>query len=423
VIAVLFVGCLALACFQAAGPQEPAPGVEVAAPGRLFVARLAKARGQERVPDAIARWRLEVVDADGRALWSTFHPAPGEGERYRLAEDGSVFVVLHPAWSDARPVVTLRAAQGEPAQVYGGALAIPREALAEARPEGAWLAEGEEAAAFEWIPGPFGPLQVLDLVCVDGQARRIDLASGLTLAGGGARVAVWVEPPFEKETVPPSRVPLVKTFFAPDSVAGDEPLVVRVEGEHPNPGWKVFAFGLEPGGEDGRTLWLTPRARPPMPGGLVLQQVEPYVAEARIHGLPPGTYQLVVEGDEGPAGPPLPFEVRPGGVLAELRTTGGILGLDETVTLYANGVVQVVRNKPELDDMSFAPPRAFANARTELSRLPALSPGAASPGSDLMRYELRWRAPEGWREISADDGSARGEVRRAIDAVRALVQP
>jgi len=155
----------------------------------------------------------------------------------------------------------------------------------------------------------------------------------------------------------------------------------------------------------------------------VLQQIEPYVAEARVHGLPPGTYQLVVEGAEGPAGPPLPFEVRPGGVLATLRTRGGILGLDETVTLYANGVVHVVRNKPELDDMSFAPPRAFASARTELSRLPALSPGAASPGSDLMRYELRWRAPEGWRELVADDGSARGEVRRAIDAVRALAQP
>jgi hypothetical protein len=73
--------------------------------------------------------------------------------------------------------------------------------------------------------------------------------------------------------------------------------------------------------------------------------------------------------------------------------------------------------------MAYAPPRAFAEARAQLSRLAPLSPGAASPGSDLFRYELRWRRPEGWRELVADDGSARGEVRRAVEAVRALAQP
>ena len=73
--------------------------------------------------------------------------------------------------------------------------------------------------------------------------------------------------------------------------------------------------------------------------------------------------------------------------------------------------------------MAFAAPRAFAEARAALLRLPPLSPGAQSPGSDLMRYELRWRTTQGWRELEADDGSARGELRAAVDAVRALAQP
>ena len=44
---------------SSAGPPANA---EVTSQGGLFVARLAKARGQERVPDPIARWRLEVGD-------------------------------------------------------------------------------------------------------------------------------------------------------------------------------------------------------------------------------------------------------------------------------------------------------------------------------------------------------------------------
>ena len=45
-------------------------------PGGHFHARLAKVAGQEKVADAIARWKLTVSDVDGRALWSCFHPAP-----------------------------------------------------------------------------------------------------------------------------------------------------------------------------------------------------------------------------------------------------------------------------------------------------------------------------------------------------------
>lgn len=408
----------------ALAPQDGAEGgLEVTSQGGLFVARLAKAQGQERVPDAIARWKLSVLDTDGREQWSCFHPAPQAGERHLLSEDGAVFVTLHPQWSDSRAVVTLRAGEGQPTQVFGGELGLSREALRGADPAGTWLAQTEAPARFAWIPGPFGPHQVLELDCVDGATHRLDLASGLPLDAGGGQVEVRVEPPFEDETVPPSRVPPVERFSAPDHVAGDEPLVVRIEGAHPNPGWNVFAFGLEPTGDDGRTLLITPRARPPMPGGLVVQQIEPYVAEARIVGLPPGTWKVQVKGRDGPAGAPLPVEVTPGGVLAVLHTTGGFLGLDQTLTLYENGVVEIDRNRPERHGMSFAPPRAFATARMLLSRLAPVSPGVSATGSDMLQYVLRWRRPEGWHEILADDGTLRGELRTTIEALGTLVQP
>jgi len=74
-VSAVLLAVLALA----PAPQEGAQGLVVPGQGGLYEARLAKAAGQERVPDAIARWRLEVADGDGRVLWSCFHPAPDGG--------------------------------------------------------------------------------------------------------------------------------------------------------------------------------------------------------------------------------------------------------------------------------------------------------------------------------------------------------
>jgi hypothetical protein len=418
-IALALAAALALQAAQGEGAKP----IELASQGGHFKARLAKAAGQERVADAIARWRLEVTDADGRALWSQVHPAPQPGQRYLLSEDGAYFVVLAQAWSDSRPVVSIHTSAGDPAQIFGGELDIERGALRSADPPGTWLAPREDAARFTWIAGPYGPRELLELACVDGASRSIDLASGAATDAGGGLVQVTVEPAFVEDSVPPSRAPPVASFAVPPRAAGDEPLVVRVEGAHPQPGWKVFAFGLEAVGEDGRTLLLSPRAKPPMPGGPNVQKIEPYVAEARILGLPPGRYQITVEGAEPAAAAPIAFEITPGGVLAELTTSGGILGLVERVTLFENGVVEVRSNRPERLSMAYSAPRGFAEARAQLSRLPAIAPSIRTPGADLIQFHMRWRAPEGWREVAADEGNARGELSAAIAAVRSLGHP
>jgi hypothetical protein len=421
-----FLACaLAVSLAMQAARSEPAKPLEIESQGGHFKARLGKAAGQERVADAIARWRLEVTDADGRSQWSAVYPAPQASQRFLLSEDGAYFVALAQAWSDSRPIVSIRSGSDEPTPIYGGELDIARDALRTAEPPGAWLAAGDDSARFTWIAGPSGPRQMLELACVDGVRRSIDLESGAATDAGGGQVKVTVEPPFDSDhdSVPPSRPAPVTSFTAPARCAGDEPLVVHIEGSHPQPGWKVFAFGMQAAGEDGRTLVLSPRAKPPMPGGVSVQQVDPYVAEARILGLPPGRYRIAVEGAQGPAATPVEVEITPGGVLAELTTRGGILGLDERVTLFENGVVEVRSNRPERHSMAFNAPRPFAEARALLSRLPAIAPTVASPGADLFKYALRWRAPEGWREVQADDGNARGELRAAIDAVRALTQP
>jgi len=417
----LGVASLALQAVQG----EPSKPIEVASQGGHFVAHLGKAAGQERVADAIARWRLEVTDADGRPQWTAVHPAPQASQRFLLSEDGAWFVVLAQDWSDSRPIVSIRSATGEPTPIFGGELDIARDALRTAEPPGAWLSAADESARFTWIAGPNGPHQLLELACVDGVHRSIDLASGAAIDAGGGQVKVTVEPPFDSDhdSVPPSRPAPVTSITAPARCAGDEPLVVHIEGSHPQPGWKVFAFGMAAGGEDGRTLVLSPRAKPPMPSVNAVQRLEPYVAEARILGLPPGRYRISVEGAKGAAATPVEVEITPGGVLAELTTRGGILGLDERVTLYDNGVVEVRSNRPDRKTMEFSDPRPFAQARALLSKLPAITPPVASPGADLFKYALRWRAPEGWREVQADDGNARGELRAAIDAVRALTHP
>lgn len=407
------IAALALAMCAQAGE------IVVHSRGGHFRALLAKAPGQERVADAIARWKLVVSDAEGRALWSAFHPAPGATQRFLLAQDGSRFAVVDTHYGDAKAVVTLRLGE-DVDRVFGGQLGMDAARLRTAQPAGTWLAEGEEAVRFSWLLGPFGPMQMLDLACFDGVVRRIDLTSGLPLDAGGGQVPVRVEPVFEGETVPPSAIPAVLSASAPEEVFGDEGLVITIEGTHPNPGWRVFAFALEPGGEDGRTLVIAPRAKPPMPGGLQVQKVEPWTAQATLRGLPPGEHRIQVRGSDGPVGPPLAVRVRAGGILASLAVQGGILGLDERVTLFQNGTVAVESNRPERESLRFAAPRAFATAAGLLSALPPLAPGPGPQGADLMRYRLTWRVADRWHEVSGDDGNVRGELRRAIDALLAV---
>lgn len=415
------IAALALA-LCASTAQAPAGGeIVVESRGGHFRAVLDKAPGQERVADAIARWKLAVSDREGRLLWSAFHPAPGATQRFLLAQDGSRFAVVDTHYGDAKAVVTLRLGD-DVDRVFGGQLGMDAARLRTAVPPGTWLAEGEDAVGFSWLLGPFGPMQMLDLSCFDGVVRRIDLASGLPLDAGGGQVPVRVEPVFEGETVPPSAVPAVLSATAPHEVFGDEGLVITIEGTHPNPGWRVFAFALEPGGEDGRTLVISPRAKPPMPGGLQVQKIEPWTAQATLRGLPPGEHLIQVRGSDGPVGPPLAVRVRTGGILAMLAVQGGILGLDERITLFANGTVAVESNRPEREGLHFAPPRAFATAVSLLSALPPLTPGPTSKGADFMSYQLTWRVAERWHSAAGDDGNVRGELRRAIDAILSVAQ-
>jgi hypothetical protein len=414
------IGLLMLGLTVQAGGSADAPSILVQSSGGHFSARLSKAPGQERVADVLARWKLVVTDADGRQIWSCFHPAPAEGRRYLLAHDGSKFVIVDERYGDAQPVVELRGADGEVDKVFGGQLGLAPAVLRAAEPAGSWLAPGESSVAFTWVAGPFGPVQLLDLACIDGELHQIELASGLPLGSGGGQVPVRVEPVFVEDSLPPSRVPVVLRYSAPEQIEGDEALPIAIEGQHPNPGWKVFAFGLEPGGPDGRSVVITPRARPPMPGGLTVEQIEPFTARALLRGLPPGEHFVEVHGEGGLAGPPLRVRVRPGGVLARLHVTGGILGLDETVTLFKNGVVGIEANRPERKSLSYAAPRPFADARRLVTALPPLGGVGVSPGSDLMTYELTWRVGEQWLSARGDDGNLSGEMRRAIEAVRAL---
>ncbi|HVS17840.1 MAG TPA: hypothetical protein VMT18_04505 [Planctomycetota bacterium] len=415
------IALLALAlCARAQEPPRP-DEVVIHSRGNHFRAVLAKAPGQERVPDAIARWKLAVSDADGHLLWSAFHPAPGATQRFSLAQDASRFAVVDTRYGDGQAVVTLR--RGEDVErVFGGQLGMDPAKVRALGSEGTWLADVEQPVRFAWMLGPFGPLQLLDLECFDGEVRRIDLASGLPLDAGGGRVPVRVEPVFVEESVPPSVVPVVTSATAPSEVFGDEGLVVTIHGQHPNPGWRIFAFGLEPGGPDGRTLVITPRAKPPMPGGLQVQKTEPFTVEATLRGLPPGEHMIQVQGQQGPAVEPLVVLVRTGGVLAMLGLSGGILGLDERITLFENGTIAIESNRPQRESLHFAAPRAFAAARTALSSLPPIPPGPGAVGSDFMHYELTWKSGERWHTLTGDDGNVRGELRRAIDAVAAVAQ-
>ena len=180
-------------------------------------------------------------------------------------------------------------------------------------------------------------------------------------------------------------------------------MLVKLAGSPPTPGWKLVGFTLERGAGENE-LVLTPHSEPPK--GPALQVLSPFQGVAAIIGLKPGVYRIRARG-RGPERAESEVTVLPAGLVVRLRTTGGIMGLDELITLYENGVAKRVANKPAEERMFHLHPDTL---RAVDERLPTLEGDDASPsrGADLFEHELGWWSDDEWHSIKLDSVSANG---------------
>ena len=407
----------------------PAPAQEAVSGGGSFSARIARAPGQERVAELLARRLLTVrsntADPAGDPHWSCSYPeVPDATGHFLISDDGSTFVALTGTFAPARVVVRVFRFGEQVASYTGRDIDLGRGEFSTEDGRLTWLSGAEDRVGLAWRETLNGPSLVLELESTLGWGRVIDLTEGQILTGREASVPV-LEPGVDPKLRGVVQVPRVDSFSLPDVALAGVPVELHVEGTHPVANWQLCGFTVDVLDLDGFDLRIVPQTRPPTPGTLPGQRLTGFRGQAALHGLAPGRYLIHVEGSE-PDGLRLPahtLEVLPARVRARLHTTGGIMGLDESIALFIPGVLRVTSSRSSPDDSPHyfqASPERVAELEQALFALALQSPGSRTTrgAADLFHFRLDWWAGDAWRSVEREEGTLEGPVGDLIQVLR-----
>lgn len=390
----------ALVCALVLGVQETDvtfAALELSSASGLFRAQIGKAPGQERVADALARWRLRVFSNDSEAsaepLWSSLFQHRAGERLHLLSDDGQSLLIVEPIYSASRALVRAWGPDGERFSLGAAELDLALRRSAQEQPP--WLSAEGEAVVLEWHETPRGPIQFARLAVLDGAKRWIDLRSGEVRSSPRFESSIAVLPDAALAGVNVLAPPFVTSVECAARLHWGETLEVAIAGSHPTPNWRNVGFQFTLEGEDARTLTLLPMSSPPPANSPQLQVLQGYHATAQVFGLAPGKYTLRVRGrgEEQPADKAI--EVLPARAALEMRTSGGILGMDRRVRIYLGGVAIVESTRPARERrITVMPPRSVARIEDLLRAAEGQSVATSTAVSDGLQHELLWRVGE-----------------------------
>ena len=413
---------LAFALTFLCAPQEPAAPLEpvtvVSASGH-FRAEIARAKGQERVPDALARWTLSVHPnpplESGEPRWSASYPHRATPRWHLLSDDGLAFVSVDRAYSESRELLSIWRTGERKAELSAAELDLDRGRAG--RPaDGEWLAP-DAPPALRWGETAAGPQAFLALVTKRGEERFVDLARGALSRTLGELSEPWAEPPASRVGKPGLQVGLPDSCTLPRSIHWGETLEVRVDGHHATPNWMFVGFELARDPEEPGTLVLTPVSAPPPQGTVQATVLQDFSAVARIRGLMPGRYKLRLERFVRPD-ERFEFEVLPARPYLELRRRGGIAGIDESLRVYPSGVVVDEWTSPPRDPARAYRMLSLAEAERLVDAARTLKSGTeprSTTGADLLRCRITVFDEVGPRSREFDGVGVQGPERQLLD--------
>lgn len=413
---------LPIALVLLCAPQEPAAPLEpvtvVSADGH-FRAEIARAKGQERVPEALARWTLSVHPnpplESGEPRWSVSYPHRSTPRWHLLSDDGLAFVSVDREYGESRELVTIWRTGERLAELSAAELDLDRGRSG--RPaDGSWLA-ADTPPVLRWGETSAGPQAFLALVTDRGQERFVDLARGTASATLGEVSEPWAEPPASRAGKPGLQVGLPDRCTLPRSIHWGETLEVRIDGHHATPNWMFVGFELARDPEEPGTLVLTPVSAPPPQGTVQATVLQDFSAVARIRGLMPGLYKLRLERFVRPD-ERFEFEVLPARPYLELRRRGGFAGIDQSLRVYPSGVVVDEWTSPPRDPARTYRMLSLAEAERLVDAARALKSGTqprSSTGADLLRCRITVFDDSGPRSREFDDAGLQGPERQILD--------
>jgi len=286
-----------------------------------------------------------------------------------------------------------------------------------------WIAESPSPVRLAWVETAGTPAMHLQVDTLAGSTLSVDLALGRVVDAEDQAPEVRVEPTVPDHLAGATEAPFVSTVDVPEFARAGAPVLVRLHGSHPTPGWKLLGFELSQGSSENE-LVLTPRSL--RPEGPALQVLSPLEACAELHGLLPGRHRVRIagRGSESPWGE---VEVLPAGIVLRLHVTGGFMGADDTLSIFDTGVGWRLAKRPVLDVKFHLPPDVLAAIDAALPSLAEAKSPPPSAGADLFGYELGWWDGERWRRLLLDDVtlqvSPAGELPELIGRLRALGTP
>lgn len=390
--------------------------LELRSAAGFYRAEVRKAPGQERVADALARWKLSVFSTDPEAaaapLWSSLFQHRAGERLHVLSDDGQSLLVVEPVYSPSRALVRAWGPDGE--RFALGAAELDLALRRTAQEQQPWL-NAAGGLALEWHETPGGPRQFASLEALDGARRWIDLRSGEVRSSPRFESAIAVLPDAALAGVNVLAPPFVTGVECAAKLHWGETLEVEISGSHPTPNWRNVGFQFALEGDDSRTLTLLPMSSPPPANSPQLQVLQGYHATAKVVGLAPGKYTLRVRGrgEEQPA--ERKIEVLPARPALEMRTSGGILGMDRSVRVYLGGVAVVESARPARERrIVVLPPRNVARVEDLLRAAERESVAGSTAVSDALQHDLLWRVEERDVRRTVFDPGASGAMAELI---------
>ena len=418
---------LSLLALFLGGGDAAAQGLAVRSANGRFEAVVAKAPGQERVDDALARWLLSMVDLEtGVELWSVHYRHDGAPARHFTSDDGSTFVRLKRDFSEAREVLRIDRWGERSVERTGREFSLQRDELERTNAGSLWLHEEGDTVDCGWVDTEHGPALMLTLESARGWTREVDVSMGRILFPFDY-AEPHVMPGFPESSTPAEvlEIPYVNNVVVPRVGLAALPVRVEVSGSHATPNWSFFAFLMS--WEDEQTIVLTPYSRPPTAGVATAQVLDRFKVDAYLQGLMPGSYRVAVAGPSSVEGVSMQYqslEVLPGRIHVRLETTGGIAGIRDLTEIYKPGVLKVAKSRAP-EGVQPEPRHLTPEEQSRLDLLVGALPAESSrklstSGSDFMQYRLGWWTGETWVEVTVDDGTSRGGVRKLIEFLRGL---
>lgn len=382
--------CLALG----ARAQSFAPFEFPSASGR-FVAKVEKPKNARRESD----FDLVVYESKDRGglvkQWGMPYEHRGFVANHLLADDGAIVARVDDRLLAKEPIVELFKKGQTLARLRADELFLDPASFggdAKKSSDVRWLAETSPALRIHRS----GAHESVQILARDGLPRSVELATGrLSFARDPRPQPIAVEPGIpERFEISNARV-CVDSWSTPDLVVEGEPCPVKLAGKFDVPGSQLVGFAVRE--DPDRRLVLLPLFGAPTANHTVSREITAFDTVAHLTGLSSGTYSLRIENCEKlKEQPAREIEVLPAGLVASLRTTGGIAARDHVVRLFDGDVAQTANGDGSNARTFFVPEgttdRLDGVLPGELGGPPIRDPEDARPppGADLQRYEITW---------------------------------